>query len=107
MSDTKKRLNAMKYAVEAGVTLDVNGTKDLDRDFSEIGDETVYASLPDKDGEVMKALKDSRNIMNTLGMIMTDENYSKAEKIKRIEFMMEVHMNDVFLRVEDLLKEKG
>lgn len=55
--------------------------------------------------QLVAALKDSRNIMNTLGMIMTDEGYSKSEKLKRIEFMMEVHMNDVFLRVEDLLKK--
>ncbi len=64
-------------------------------------------SLSEQNKRLREALIESQKIMNTVGMIMTEDKYSKGAKIGRLSSLIDIHMNDIFTSNKELLAELG
>lgn len=61
--------------------------------------------LGQENAELREALQESQKVMNTFGLIHGSSKYSKAEKCKRAENLMRIHMDDIFLANKELLNK--
>ncbi len=68
---------------------------------------TSLDKLHEENKRLREALIESQKIMNTVGMIMTEDKYSKGAKIGRLSSMIDIHMNDIFTSNKELLAELG
>lgn len=55
--------------------------------------------------ELVEALQESQQVMNTFGFIHGNATYSAKEKDKRAQRLMNVHMDNIFIKNSELLEK--
>lgn len=96
-------MNNFELHEQATVLSDTHSSYELARKLLLCGQSRDV--LSEQNSRLREALSQSQQIMNTLGLIMLDDKYSKAEKVVRINSMIDIHMNDIFTSNKELLAE--